>query len=217
MRFALYGDEAVVDHSYAKVKEAFEQIPGAEVWGTKHVAARRSRRSSTRPSRSRAACRTSTGTHDRWYGGEEGGHIGFSPVVPLTGRERSRCGTCCAGDRGAGRARLHRGASCRSTRAASSHITMIIFDTKDEQQHARRLRDRQAARRGGGQARLRRVPRASRLHGPGGRAVLLQRPRLPALLRDDQGRGRPERASSRPASRGSGRSRCATASAPTAR
>src|SRR6185437_6809413 len=35
MRFALYGDEAVVDHRFAKVKDAFERIPGAEVWGSK--------------------------------------------------------------------------------------------------------------------------------------------------------------------------------------
>ena len=37
MRFALYGDEAVVDHRFRKVKEAFERIPGAEVWGAKHA------------------------------------------------------------------------------------------------------------------------------------------------------------------------------------
>ena len=37
MRFALYGDEAVVDHRFAKIKAAFERIPGAEVWGTKYA------------------------------------------------------------------------------------------------------------------------------------------------------------------------------------
>ena len=35
MRFALYGDDAVVDHRFAKIKAAFEQIPGAEVCGAK--------------------------------------------------------------------------------------------------------------------------------------------------------------------------------------
>ena len=35
MRFALYGDEAVVDHRFAKIKEAFERIPGADVYGAK--------------------------------------------------------------------------------------------------------------------------------------------------------------------------------------
>ena len=33
IRSALWGDEAVVDHNFAKIKRAFEQIPGAEVWG----------------------------------------------------------------------------------------------------------------------------------------------------------------------------------------
>ena len=40
MRFALYGDEAVVDHRFRKVKEAFERIPGAEVWGAEARAGR---------------------------------------------------------------------------------------------------------------------------------------------------------------------------------
>ncbi|MDQ1042377.1 hypothetical protein QFZ76_000613 [Streptomyces sp. V4I2] len=40
----------------------------------------------------------------------------------------------------------------------------------------------------GGRTRIRRVPRAPGLHGPRGRPVLLQRPRLPALRREDQGR-----------------------------
>src|SRR2546425_9192527 len=35
MRFALYGDEAVVDYNYRKIKDAFERIPGADVNGHK--------------------------------------------------------------------------------------------------------------------------------------------------------------------------------------
>ena len=38
MRFAIYGDEAVVDLKFKKVKEAFERIEGAEVTGTKYGA-----------------------------------------------------------------------------------------------------------------------------------------------------------------------------------
>ena len=34
-RAALYGDEAVIDLQFAKIKAAFERIPGAEVWGEK--------------------------------------------------------------------------------------------------------------------------------------------------------------------------------------
>ena len=88
MRFALYGDEAVVDHRFGKIKEAFEQIPGAEVWGEKHAPdaiadARASRSSGSRAAFPNLGINQMTG----WYGGEEGGHIGFSPVAPLTGRD----------------------------------------------------------------------------------------------------------------------------------
>ena len=61
MRFALYGDEAVVDHRFRKIKEAFERIPGAEVWG-KSTRPTRSPAWSTRSTGSRAACRTSRST-----------------------------------------------------------------------------------------------------------------------------------------------------------
>ena len=62
MRFALYGDEAVVDHRFAKIKDAFETaIPGARGLGDEArpggMADAR-----TRTSRSRAASRTSAST-----------------------------------------------------------------------------------------------------------------------------------------------------------
>jgi hypothetical protein len=53
----------------------------------------------------------------------------------------------------------------------------------------RQQADGQRARRDG----LRRVPRPPRLHGPRVGSVLLQRPRLPALRHQDQGRRRPQR------------------------
>jgi 4-cresol dehydrogenase (hydroxylating) len=87
MRFALYGDEAVVDHRFAKIKAAFEDgIPGADVRGTK-CAPR------DIPQLEHPGERIQGGVPNLewnamtgWYGGEEGGHIGFSPVAPLTGR-----------------------------------------------------------------------------------------------------------------------------------
>ena len=97
MRFALYGDEAVVDHRFAKIKAAFERIEGAEVWGAKCAP-------EDIPDLEHPAERIQGGVPNLewnamtgWYGGEEGGHIGFSPVAPLTGRDASPCATCCAG------------------------------------------------------------------------------------------------------------------------
>ncbi len=84
MRFALYGDEAVVDHNFAKLKKRFESIPSVSVFGEKHGA---------------DAWETLPNPHERvqigvpsldlykmagWSGGDEGGHVDFSPVIPLT-------------------------------------------------------------------------------------------------------------------------------------
>ena len=87
MRFALYGDEAVVDHRFAKIKAAFERIEGAEVWGAKCAP-------EDIPDLEHPAERIQGGVPNLewnamtgWYGGEEGGHIGFSPVAPMTGRD----------------------------------------------------------------------------------------------------------------------------------
>ena len=62
MRFALYGDEAVVDHRFAKIKAAFEQIPGVEVVGHEVRRPRTCDELEHPPSASRPACRTSTST-----------------------------------------------------------------------------------------------------------------------------------------------------------
>lgn len=84
MRFALYGDEAIVDHNFAKLKKRFESIPTVAVFGEKHGA---------------DEWETLPNPHERvqigvpsldlykmagWSGGDEGGHVDFSPVIPLT-------------------------------------------------------------------------------------------------------------------------------------
>ena len=72
------------------------------------------------------------------------------------------------------------------------HITLVIFDTKDEAETRRaydtaKLLVREAAKHGYGEyrAHLDFMDLAPEQY--------VQRPRLPALRRDDQGRGRPER------------------------
>jgi 4-cresol dehydrogenase (hydroxylating) len=68
-----------------------------------------------------------------WYGGEEGGHIGFSPVAPLTGPDAVRVRDLLRGmvnDAG-----LDYIAALIATNARSFvHVTLIIFDTKNESQ-----------------------------------------------------------------------------------
>jgi len=133
MRAALYGDEAVVDHRFAKIKRAFERIEGADVWGTKHAP-------EEIPSLAHPAERVQGGVPSldinamtAWYGGEEGGHIGFSPIAPLTGRDavvlRDLMRPMIE------RAGLDYIAALLPVNARSfAHITMVIFDTKNEAQ-----------------------------------------------------------------------------------
>jgi 4-cresol dehydrogenase (hydroxylating) flavoprotein subunit len=158
MRFALYGDESVVDHRFAKIKEAFGRIEGAEVWGEKC---------------SPEAIPELENPHERvqggvpnldinqmtgWYGGEEGGHIGFSPVARLTGPDAVALRDLIRGlvEK---EARLDYAAVLIPTNARSFvHITLVIFDTKNEAE-ARRAYDtakllvREAAKAGYGEYR----------------------------------------------------------------
>jgi 4-cresol dehydrogenase (hydroxylating) flavoprotein subunit len=133
MRFALYGDEPVVDHRFAKIEEAFERIPRAEVWGSKCAPA-------DIPSLEHPAEQIQGGVPSldwnrmtAWYGGEEGGHIGFSPVARLTGHDGVLLRDLLRGLlEGAG---LDYIAALLAVNARSFvHITMVVFDTKNEGQ-----------------------------------------------------------------------------------
>ncbi len=133
MRFALYDDEAVVDHKFAKIKAAFASIEGAEVWGTKVDP-------KDIPSLEHPAERIQGGVPNldwnamtAWYGGEEGGHIGFSPIAPMVGSESIALRDLLRGmieEAGLDYIAAMLPVSARSF----AHITMVIFDTKNEEQ-----------------------------------------------------------------------------------
>jgi len=139
-RFALYEDEAIADLKFQKIKAAFERIPSAEVWGEKHAP-------EEIPGLEHPAERIQGGVPNlewnqmtAWYGGDEGGHIGFSPVAPLTGPDAVAARALLRGlvEREAG---LDYIAALIPTNPRSFvHITLVIFDTKDEAQ-ARRAYD----------------------------------------------------------------------------
>jgi 4-cresol dehydrogenase (hydroxylating) len=158
MRFALYGDEAVVDHQFAKVKAAFERIPGADVQGRKCAP-------EDIPGLPHVGERIVGGVPSLdwnqmtgWYGGDEGGHIGFSPVIPLTGSEALRAHRVLRG-LVEEQARLDYIAGLLAIGARSFiNVVMVIFDTKNEAQVRRsydtaKLLVREAAKAGYGEYR----------------------------------------------------------------
>ncbi|CAH0279424.1 MULTISPECIES: FAD-binding oxidoreductase [unclassified Arthrobacter] len=136
MRFALYGDEAVVDHNFEKLKTRFLQIPSVELMGEKHGA---------------DAWETLPNPHERvqigvpsqdlykmagWSGGEEGGHVDFSPVIPLTSQHamaaQKLMAEMCAE---AGLDFL--GGMLPINARATTFINVIPFDTKNPEQVAK--------------------------------------------------------------------------------
>jgi len=134
MRFALYEDEAVADVKFAKIKRAFESaIPGAEVWGTKYAADEIESIENPAEKIQGGIPNLDWNAMTAWYGGEEGGHIGFSPVAPLTGPDSLALRDLLRGMvQSAG---LDYIAGLLPVNARSFiHITMVIFDTKDEAQ-----------------------------------------------------------------------------------
>jgi 4-cresol dehydrogenase (hydroxylating) len=208
MRAALYGDEVVVDHRYAKIKRAFEQIPGVEVWGTKTTP--EDAKNLTHPAERIQAgvpnleWNTMTG----WYGGEKsGGHVGFSAVAPLTGRDALTMRDLMRGLIEAKANLDYLGSLLMINARTFVHINMVLFDTANEQQvrgayDTSKLLVREAARRGYGEYRahldfIDPLP-TSTASATTPTGALPRRSRTPSI----------RTGSSPPARRGSGRPRC---------
>jgi 4-cresol dehydrogenase (hydroxylating) len=134
MRFAIYGDEGIVDLKFRKVKAAFERIEGAEVWGTKYAPDEYDRITHPAELVEIGIPNLDINTMTGWYGGEEGGHVAFSPAAPMTGESAVEvCGLLR--DRIEKKANLDYLAALLPINARCFiHITMVIFDTKNEAQ-----------------------------------------------------------------------------------
>jgi 4-cresol dehydrogenase (hydroxylating) len=133
MRFGLYGDEAVVDHNFAKVKERFERIPGAEVWGTKYGPSEWATIENPHERVQIGVPHLDLNSMVAWYGGEEGGHVDFSPVAPLTGPDAIAIRDLLRGM--VEEAGLDYIAGLLPINGRSfTNIALVIFDTKNEPQ-----------------------------------------------------------------------------------
>ena len=127
------GDEAIVDHKFAKVQEAFGRIEGATVIGTKYAGA-------DVHTIENPAERVQAGVPNlelvqmgKWYGGEAGGHIGFSPAAPLTSSDAMRLRDLlrpALAEHG-----LDYSAALIPTGPRSFiNVVLVVFDTSDEEQ-----------------------------------------------------------------------------------
>ncbi|HVM56874.1 MAG TPA: FAD-binding oxidoreductase [Gaiellaceae bacterium] len=158
MRFALYGDEDVVDLRLEKIKAAFGRIEGADVWGTKYSPDRFGEIEN--PVEQVQAGIPNLGLNEMtgWYGGEHGGHIGFSPVAPMVGTDALALRDLLRGMIEQ-EAKLDYMAALIPVSARSFiHVTLVIFDVQNEEQargayETSKLLVREAAKQGYGEYR----------------------------------------------------------------
>jgi 4-cresol dehydrogenase (hydroxylating) flavoprotein subunit len=132
MRFALYGDEQIVERQRQIVTSAFGAIAGAEVRFSRY-------RGDALPELTNPHERVQAGIPSmdldrmtRWYGGQEGGHIGFSCAAPITGRDGAALRDLVRGQLSA--AGLDYSGVIIVGRRSMIHVGLVVFDTKNEAQ-----------------------------------------------------------------------------------
>ena len=132
MRFAVQGDAPVVRHNRAKIEAAFATVPGANV--TFEEFDGRNLPELTNPHHVVQAGIPSMALDrmTRWYGGEDGGHIGFSCAVPIAGKDGTAIRDLCA------RVLNERGLDYSSAiivgQRSMIHVALVVFDTRNEAQ-----------------------------------------------------------------------------------
>jgi 4-cresol dehydrogenase (hydroxylating) len=132
MRFALYGDERIVERQREIVSAAFGRIPGAGLSFSKYSGGDLPELANPHERVQAGIPSMDLDRMTRWYGGEQGGHIGFSCVAPITGRDGAAL-------RDLVRARLEQAGLDYSGvivvgRRSMIHIGLVVFDTKNEAQ-----------------------------------------------------------------------------------
>ena len=191
MRFALYGDEAIVERQRAIVEAAFGSIPGAEVSFSKYDGRNLPELENPHERVQAGIPSMALDRMTRWYGGENGGHIGFSCAMPITGKDGTAIRDLVAG-------KLHaKGLDYSGVYIVSQrsmiHVGLVVFDTENPAQ-AKAAYDacqelvRPAAALGYGEYRSH-----LSFHGPCRGPVRFQQSRPAAVPRTDQGRSRSRR------------------------
>ena len=130
MRFALYGRDAQVDESYAHITSSLSGLPGISVTAEKHDG------HDFDPSELDQAGRVQAGVPDLEmlqsvkFAGENGGHVGFSSVIPLSGRDVTRIRDLVrAGAEGAG---IDYTSTFLIQPRCAVHVFLAVYNRDDE-------------------------------------------------------------------------------------
>ena len=132
MRFALYGDEKIVERQREIVSEAFAAIPDAALTFSKYDGRALPELANPHERVQAGIPSMDLDRMTRWYGGEKGGHIGFSCAAPITGRDGLALRDLVRGrlnDAG-----LDYSGVIVVGKRSMIHIALVVFDTEDEAQ-----------------------------------------------------------------------------------
>lgn len=89
-RFALYGRDAQVDESFAHVKKTLEAVPGVTITGQKYDGHDLESAELDQSGKVQAGITDMSMLSAVQFAGDNGGHVGFASVIPLTGRDTER-------------------------------------------------------------------------------------------------------------------------------
>jgi 4-cresol dehydrogenase (hydroxylating) flavoprotein subunit len=132
MRFALYGDERIVERQREIVSAALLSIPGATLDFSKYDGRNLPVLDNPHERVQAGIPSMDLDRMTRWYGGEQGGHIGFSCASPLTGRDASALRSLVRTQlNGVG---LDYSGVFVVGKRSMIHICLVVFDTRNEPQ-----------------------------------------------------------------------------------
>src|SRR5690606_20684484 len=134
MRFALYGAEKIVERQRAIVEAAFGSIPGAEVSFSRYDGRNLPELDNPHERVQAGIPSMDLDRMTRWYGGEHGGHIGFSCPAPITGADGAALRDLVRGELNA--AGLDYSGVIIVGKRSMIHVGLVVFDTVNEPQDA---------------------------------------------------------------------------------
>lgn len=132
MRFALYGDERIVERQREIVQDAFGSIPGAEVSFSKYDGRNLPELENPHERVQAGIPSMALDRMTRWYGGEHGGHIGFSSAAPITGKDGAALRDLVRTELNA--AGLDYSGVIIVGKRSMIHVGLVVFNTEDEAQ-----------------------------------------------------------------------------------
>lgn len=132
MRFALYGDAKIVERQSEIVQDALRSIPGAEVRFSKYDGRNLPELENPHERVQAGIPSMALDRMTRWYGGEKGGHIGFSCAAPITGQDGAALRDLVKSELNA--AGLDYSGVIIVSKRSMIHVGLVVFDTENEAQ-----------------------------------------------------------------------------------